>query len=423
MPIEPPQDRPAARTAWSRRAAQGSAAALAALTALGPLQAAHATPASPQTVHVAQQHGPSRITVAPGDSLWSLATSHGVTVKELMDTNSIPAHGMLRPGQRLDLPAARQPESSAPDEAAAHPASRRTTAAGAATAPAAAATSRASTAGSTTAGNTSGSSTETSGGSTAPAAGERHTVVAGDTLWELSRQHGVSVAALMSANGLRAGAALRPGDTLVVPGGTAEGSAARQADGEQAGAERDSTERAGAERGAAASSGEDRKSTTAQDSPAGREHPAEVTAAAAAHREQLRQRPLPTRDEVRELVASTARDMGVDPALALAHASQESGFDQGAVSPADAVGAMQVVPAAGAWASAMVGRELDLLDARDNVTAGVAIIRELQAKAPDRATGIAAYYQGLHGVRTYGLYSDTKAYVKAVSAQERRFAQ
>ena len=36
---------------------------------------------------------------------------------------------------------------------------------------------------------------------------------------------------------------------------------------------------------------------------------------------------------------------------------------------------------------------------------------------------IGAYYQGLHGVTTYGTYSDTKAYVKAVSAQERKFAQ
>ena len=44
-------------------------------------------------------------------------------------------------------------------------------------------------------------------------------------------------------------------------------------------------------------------------------------------------------------------------------------------------------------------------------------------QAPDKATGIGAYYQGLHGVTTYGMYSDTKAYVKAVSAQERKFAQ
>ena len=77
---------------------------------------------------------------------------------------------------------------------------------------------------------------------------------------------------------------------------------------------------------------------------------------------------------MRRLVHDTAVQMGVDPALALAHAHQESGFDHRAVSPADAVGAMQVIPDAGDWASGLVGRELDLLDPQDNVTAGVAIM-------------------------------------------------
>ena len=124
---------------------------------------------------------------------------------------------------------------------------------------------------------------------------------------------------------------------------------------------------------------------------------------------------------MRRLVHDTAVRMGVDPALALAHAHQESGFDHRAVSPADAVGTMQVIPDAGDWASGLVGRELDLLDPQDNVTAGVAIIRQLGRAAPSTDVAIAAYYQGLHGVKKYGMYDDTKQYVKSVKTHRKRF--
>lgn len=374
MPVEPPQDR-SPRAAWSRRAAQGSAAALAALTALGTVDAAQAAPAAPQTVHVAEQQRPDHVTVAAGDSLWSLATSHGVGVKELMAANRLPAHGMIRPGQRLVLPgtpAARQAQPTAPRTS---PGAATDDAAGAPAAP------------------------------RSGAAARHHSVRAGDTLWDLSQRWGVSVADLMAANSLSAGEALRPGRVLTVPGG-----AERQAP-------------------AASSSGTStpRKAPAARSAVggtfAGRSYPAEVVDSANAHHAALRQRQVPPPAQIREMVAATAREMGVDPALALAHAAQESGFRHDVVSPADAVGTMQVVPSAGQWASGMVGRDLDLLDPQDNITAGVAIIRELQHRAPSKPVGIGAYYQGLHGVTTYGMYSDTKAYVKAVSAQERKFAQ
>ncbi|QMS56904.1 lytic transglycosylase domain-containing protein [Kocuria varians] len=390
MPVEPPHDRPSPRPAWGRRAAQGSAAALAALTALGTVGPAHAAPAPAQSVHASQQTGPSSVTVRPGDSLWSLATAHGVTVTQLMAANDVPAHGMLRPGQRLTLPTATQAgaaneratQASASQDGAEHDDAARAT--------------------------------------SHPAS--RHTVAAGDTLWDLALRHGVSVADLAAANDLPAGAGLRPGQSLAVPA----------ADGAQSGRTTssedplDTTDTAAAAdttAGARPAQGAAGSAPTGPTSMAGRTYPAGVVASADAHREQLAGRAQPSSDELRELVRSTAESMGVDPTLALAHASQESGFRHAVVSPADAVGTMQVVPAAGEWASAMVGRDLDLLDPRDNVTAGVAIIRELQDRAPSKDVGIAAYYQGLHGVRTYGMYSDTKAYVKAVSAQERDFAQ
>jgi soluble lytic murein transglycosylase-like protein len=120
-------------------------------------------------------------------------------------------------------------------------------------------------------------------------------------------------------------------------------------------------------------------------------------------------------------VAATARAMGVDQALALAIAYQESGFQMTSVSPANAVGVMQVIPSAGDWASQMVGRDLDLLDPDDNVVAGVAILRALVRQAPDQRTAIAGYYQGLAGVLRNGMNPDTRRYVANVQTLMRQF--
>ena len=98
---------------------------------------------------------------------------------------------------------------------------------------------------------------------------------------------------------------------------------------------------------------------------------------------------------------ATAQRFGVDPALAVAVAVQESGLNQQKVSSANAIGVMQVVPSSGRWASTLVGRDLNLLDTRDNVVAGVAILSSLTASAPGQ-TAIAGYYQGLGSVRRTG---------------------
>ncbi|MBD2765615.1 LysM peptidoglycan-binding domain-containing protein [Kocuria sp. cx-455] len=373
MPVEPPEHRPSARSTWARRATKGSAVtALAALSAVGSLGVAHAqSPAPPENKAASQHaHAPGEITVAPGDSVWSLATKHGVTVTDLMKANKIPAHAMVRPGDRLTVPG--RPQEHTQDEPA--------------------------------------------GTTTPQPPSAHHTVAPGDTVWDLADQHGISVAELQRANDLDASSLLRPGRTLTIPGSQAASKAADTA-----------------QPPAAASAPEPAPKTKAPEAPkaapepavdntfAGRTYPRHVVDSANKHHAELQKRDLPSQEAMQSLVRETAESMGVEPTLALAHAAQESGFQQGVVSPADAVGTMQVIPSAGEWASQLVGRDLDLLDARDNVTAGVAIIKELQDKTPSKEMGIAAYYQGLHGVKTYGLFSDTKDYVRAVSAQEKRF--
>ena len=76
------------------------------------------------------------------------------------------------------------------------------------------------------------------------------------------------------------------------------------------------------------------------------------------------QHPDRDREKVRRVVAGAARNHGVDPQLALAVSWQESGWQMGLVSHADAIGAMQVLPATGRWMEHYAGRPLDLRQAR-----------------------------------------------------------
>ncbi|MGH3316049.1 MAG: LysM peptidoglycan-binding domain-containing protein [Nocardioidaceae bacterium] len=129
----------------------------------------------------------------------------------------------------------------------------------------------------------------------------------------------------------------------------------------------------------------------------------------------------PGHARVRRIIVRTAKREGVDPDLALAVSWQEAGWQQHHVSPDAAIGAMQVIPSTGDWVSGMVGRDLDLLGVRDNVTAGVTLLDHLTDAAASTRRAVAGYYQGLGGVREHGMYDDTRAYVANVLALKRAF--
>jgi soluble lytic murein transglycosylase-like protein len=155
---------------------------------------------------------------------------------------------------------------------------------------------------------------------------------------------------------------------------------------------------------------------------AGRTYAKDVVSAANANKQILNDSSVPSRAQMRALVEKTAKKYGVSVSLALAIAYQESGFNMRAVSPANAVGVMQVIPSTGEWISSVVGRELDLLDPHDNVTAGVVLLGYLTRNADSLDQAIAGYYQGLAGVRKYGMNSDTKQYVASVRALMKKFS-
>lgn len=201
-------------------------------------------------------------------------------------------------------------------------------------------------------------------------------VVPGDTIAAIARRTGASQSALISANGLRAPYLIRIGQVLTIRKPVA----------------------------------------TPANTFAGRTYPDATVAAAAAARQAIAAAGTPSRQQMRAIITATATRYGVDQRLALAIADQESGWDQGQVSVANAIGAMQVIPSSGQWASGLAGRRLDLLRASDNATAGVVILAALTRSSSSLDTAIAGYYQGLGSVQQNGMYPDTLGYVASVKA-------
>ena len=302
-------------------------------------------------------------TVKPGDTLGAIAARHYVGLSDVFSWNNLSMRSIIYPGQKIKVSAG----DAAPAPAAPAPA------APAAPAPALAVTS-------------------------GPATGS-YTIKAGDTLSAIASRNGVKLSDLLSANKLAMTTVIYPGSKLVIPGGSGQ---------------------AGPQPAPAAP----------QPAPAplvpstflGFSYPAAVVSSANENKALLNASPVPSRDEMKSIVADTARRMGVDTSLALAFAYQESGFNQRAVSPANAIGTMQVIPSSGQWASDLVGRKLNLLDPYDNATAGIAILRQLLATSKDQDTAIAGYYQGQYSVSKYGMYDDTKAYVAAIRANQKNYS-
>ena len=106
----------------------------------------------------------------------------------------------------------------------------------------------------------------------------------------------------------------------------------------------------------------------------GRKYSKDVVAAAQRNKDALVSRPAPSREQMRKTVHSTARKHGVDPRLALSISYQESGFNMRAVSPANAIGAMQVIPSSVDWAWA-AGNQVDRVAAMPKTRAVVVKVR------------------------------------------------
>ena len=207
----------------------------------------------------------------------------------------------------------------------------------------------------------------------APAVLGSYVVRSGDTLGALARNAGVSLDSMAAANGLDPARPLLIGTVLKLP--------------------------------------------------AGAPTPARASEPLPAQRVVSSAGPQPTPQRVGAAdIQSVASQYGVSPSLAAAIGWQESGFNNGMVSDANARGVMQVMPGTWSYVESISGQKLNAASASDNVRAGVLYLQHLlQQTGGDENAAIAGYYQGLGSVRSRGLFDDTQRYVANVQALRSRF--
>ncbi|MCE0488013.1 LysM peptidoglycan-binding domain-containing protein [Ornithinimicrobium sediminis] len=342
-----------------------------------PGKASSSSDTSSQSSTTTSRSKGATVTVRPGDTLSHIALQHGVSVRDIMKANSVTNPRLIFPGQKLTIPGTESSSSSRSKDTS---------------------SSRSSSSGSSKSSTSKSSTSKSSSKSTSK--GATVTVRPGDTLSHIAARHGISLSALQSANPGLDPRRLWVGQKVVVPAGSSSSSSSGTV----------------TRPWTPATIGDTKKGEKVQDTFLHYTYSSAVARSAAANREYLAEVPVPSRAETKKLITDTARRHGVDPKLMLALAYQESGWNQRAVSPANAIGIMQVIPTSGEWASMLIGRDLNLLDPQDNVTAGVVIMRALLRSASTEQKAIGGYYQGLASVNRHGLFSDTKHYVASIRA-------
>lgn len=148
---------------------------LLALAVATPVAAIDVTPALAHTPPAAPSA--RTYTVQPGDALASIARKTGVKLSDLLAVNRLTISSTIHPGRVLTLPAGSPPAPVNP------------------TAPA-------------------------SQGNPAAATTTPYTVKAGDALFMIARQHGISLAALLASNSFLNSTTILPGQVIRIPGTT-----------------------------------------------------------------------------------------------------------------------------------------------------------------------------------------------------------
>ncbi len=161
-----------------------------ALTVVLPLfgGVASAAPAgsSTSTTDEARTTTDTTVTVRDGDSLAGLAWRHGVRLSALLRANSLELNSVIHPGDILTIPAGARVSTA--------PASRASSIAS----PAAV----------------------TSAAAAPSASASEYVIVAGDALASIAWRNGVSLGALLRANGIEASSLIMPGQRLQIPPAT-----------------------------------------------------------------------------------------------------------------------------------------------------------------------------------------------------------
>lgn len=407
----PPESANEATTPHRKSVGLGLVFAAAAATTFATPTNAHATPQqthlpkAPQSLTggttstsmavIPTAHPARTYTVRPGDTVSAIALRYDSSVSSIVRANGLDSRAFIKVGQTLRIPSGSGASSSAATttsltyrvkkgETVSHIAARSGVSISSIISANGLNSKGFIKAGQVIRIPSGGSSTSTS--TTSSSRPATYTVRRGDTVSAIAMTHGTSSRAIISANGLNSKGFIKAGQRLTIPN-------------------------------AKSSSG-----NLVASSFAGRTYPSTTVAAANQNKRILLNRQVPSKSAMRRMIVQTANSMGVPSSLALAVAKQESGFNMRAVSPANAIGVMQVIPSSGRWASQLVGRDLNLLNPRDNVIAGVAILRALLRTSASQDQAIASYYQGQASVRRNGMFSDTRRYVANVKTLRAQFS-
>ncbi len=220
--------------------------------------------------------------------------------------------------------------------------------------------------------------------------GGGYVVQSGDTLWAISQRSGVSVQALAAANGMRLTEILPIGRHLTIPGQGSSSVASSSAG------------------TVPAASGSFCATFTPTAGPRG-VLPSLLSAS-------------PSRLALRPYFVEWGEHYGVSPALLEAIAWQESGWQQGVVSSASAVGVGQLLPSTASFVSTqLIGTALDITAVSDNIRLMAAYVAYLAAHTSSTCETIAGYYEGLANLRAYGVFTVSQPYVASVDALLPRF--
>jgi N-acetylmuramoyl-L-alanine amidase len=300
-------------------------------------------------------------TVGPGESLTSVAATDGLTVDQLAAANGLSPNAELVTGSTLMIPPQGGGGTSSPSGG-----------------------------GSGSSGGSAGdgdsdSDDDGGGGSSGGAPAGSYVVQPGDTLWAIAHRDETTVRELAAQNGLNPNGVLLSGTVLQFGGG--------------------STQSGGSGGSSSGASTSQPVGSAAEGSSGGPPYPTPETVSPS---------------EVGQIAAAN----DVPPSLAKAIADQESGFNNNVVSPADAIGVMQILPGTWNWIGQTLAgpMPLDPNSAAGNIRAGVLLLHSLLgATGGNVGLTAAGYYQGLPSVRARGLYSDTQQYVANVEALQHRF--
>jgi LysM repeat protein len=323
--------------------------------------------------------GPS-VVVRPGDTLSAIAVRNGTTVAVLVALNGLSDADRIYPGQRITLPPPRSAGSATGSQTATiiHVVrwGEHLTAIAARYGTTVAAIVRLNDladpnrilAGQRLLVPDPGAATRQPAPAASPTV-TTHRIQPGETLTAIAARYGTTIAAIVRLNGLADAGFIRAGDLLRIPA-----------------------------------------ASTTTSPPAG----------AGAGLQTNTRRLMDERAAVRDLITKEARRAGVPVTFALAVAWQESGWQQPVVSSAGAVGIMQLLPSTADWvASNMLDHDVDVDNARQNVRAGMALLRHyFRRYHGNRSLVLAAYYQGQRSVDEHGILPISRPYIASILALE-----